>query len=111
MPFKIIIKDNETKADIAGSVYLYDSEGNEIGYSGIPKGGADISDNEAFGNTAHIQVNAAGYYSYGLDTALLYESTVVYLVGRQIKWAAYVVGGLIALVGVNLLAKRSTKIL
>ncbi len=111
MPYKIIIRDNQTKADIAGVVFLYDSDGNAIGESVIPIGGDDITDNAAFDNTTHIEVNASGYYSYGLDTSALFESTVIYLVKREVTWKAYVVGGLIVYIGMNILAKRSTKIL
>ena len=109
MPYKITIKDNDTKADIAGVVYLYDGSGTEIGLVWLPKGGADISD--SFDSAAHIEVNADGYYTYGLDTTSLFESTIIYLVKREVSWTAYVIGGLIVYIGMNLLAKRSTKIL
>ncbi len=111
MPYRIIIRDNQTKADIRGVVYLYDSNGNAIGESWIPIGGSEIDDSPSWGDAVHIEVNADGYYTYGLDTAQMFDSTIVYLVRREVTWKAYVVGGLIVYVGMNLLAKRSTKIL
>lgn len=109
MPYKITIKDNDTKSDIAGVVYMYDSDGNEIGLTTIPKGGADISENIAFGNTAHLEVNADGYYSYGMDSDQLYELTIVSLIKKGRTWVPYLIGGLLFYIGTNVFGRRSKR--
>jgi hypothetical protein len=93
MPYNIKIQ-NFDGVPLAGTLYLFDSAGNEIGSAGISAGGSTLDDSEITGAT-HFRVTAPGYSWYG--TSQLYD-TNTFTLSKEVKTytVAYIIGGLVA---------------
>jgi hypothetical protein len=93
MPYNIKIQTFDG-VPLAGTLYMFDSAGDEIGSAGISAGGSTLDESEIEGAT-HFRVTAPGYSWYG--TSQLYDTNTFTLSKEvQTHTVAYIVGALVA---------------
>lgn len=108
MPYNVIIQ-NEEGVPLRGTVYYFDADHVEIGQTVVHPSGTDL-DIELVNGAEYFRAVADGYNWYGASISALGDRNTITLVKQPSTVAAYVIGGVVALLAYKLFFKKAFKI-